>query len=101
MMEISDVGLRNIAKLKTIATLTLARTKVTDAGLKELANLPNLSTLYLSDTQFRMEGSRSWPNSIISRCLMSAGRRCRRRGWLSFRKSGRSVLLSGEASECS
>ena len=42
---VTDTGLKEIAKLTSLTTLTLSYTKVSDAGLKELAPLKNLTTL--------------------------------------------------------
>jgi len=47
---VTDTGLKEIAKLTSLTTLTLSYTKVSDAGLKELALLKNLTTLNLSNT---------------------------------------------------
>ncbi len=46
----TDAGLKELAFLKNLETLSLPAT-VTDTGLKELAKLENLTTLYLADSQ--------------------------------------------------
>jgi hypothetical protein len=48
---VTDAGLKQVAKLSSLATLELQGTKVTDRGLKELAGLKNLTTLGLSESQ--------------------------------------------------
>ena len=49
--EVTDVGLKELAQLKSLQALNLNLTEVTDAGLKELARLKSLQALDLSDTQ--------------------------------------------------
>lgn len=45
--ELTDSGMKELAKFDQLAALTLRRTKVTDTGLKELANLKQLKWLDL------------------------------------------------------
>ena len=49
--QITDVGLKEAAKLKNLYWLSLGDTKITDAGLKEVAKLQNLTYLNLGNTQ--------------------------------------------------
>ena len=48
---VTDAGLKELAGLKSLQALDLGWTKVTGAGLKELAGLKSLQTLYLYGTQ--------------------------------------------------
>jgi Leucine-rich repeat (LRR) protein len=48
--HVTDAGLKELAGLKGLKTLSLRGTHVTDAGLKELAGLKNLQWLNLSGT---------------------------------------------------
>lgn len=67
----SDVGLKEIARLKNLTSLGLGGTKVTDVGLKELATLNNLTTLDLSNTKVTDAGvkelQKALPDCKISR----------------------------------
>ena len=45
--QITDEGLKEVAKLEKLSSLRLSSTKITDEGLKELAKLQQLKTLYL------------------------------------------------------
>ncbi len=54
--KITDVGLKDVAKLQQLETLNLVDTKITDAGLKEVAKLQNLTRLYLGFTQITDAG---------------------------------------------
>ncbi len=47
----TDAGLKELAGLKNLQSLSLGRTKVTDVGLKELAGLKSLQTLDLYNTR--------------------------------------------------
>jgi hypothetical protein len=49
--RVTDAGLKELVGFKTLRTLTLWTTQVTDAGLKELAGLTNLQYLELGRTQ--------------------------------------------------
>jgi hypothetical protein len=49
--KVTDVGLKELAKLPNIAKLDLSYTQVTDAGLRDLAKLQNLKELDLRSTQ--------------------------------------------------
>jgi hypothetical protein len=51
------VGLKELAGLKHLRTLSLRGAKVTDAGLKELAGLDGLLDLNLSFTQVTEAGA--------------------------------------------
>jgi internalin A len=48
---VTDAGLKELADLKNLTTLSLFGTQVSDAGLKELSGLKNLTTLDLDSTQ--------------------------------------------------
>ena len=54
--EITDAGLKEIAKMKQLTILFLYRTKITDAGLKEIAKLQKLELLNLNDTNITDAG---------------------------------------------
>ena len=49
--QITDAGLKEVAKLKKLTELILVRTQITDAGLKDVAKLQQLTNLNLSLTQ--------------------------------------------------
>jgi hypothetical protein len=53
---VTDAALKEIAPLKNIATLTLARSEVTDAGAKELARFKSLTGLSLAHTRITDAG---------------------------------------------
>ena len=46
--QITDGGLKEVAKLQKLTHLSLSYTQITDAGLKEVAKLQQLATLRLS-----------------------------------------------------
>jgi len=46
--QITDAGLKELARLKNLHTLSLYGTRVTDAGLKELAGLKNCKSCTLA-----------------------------------------------------
>ncbi len=54
--QITDEGLKNVAKLQHLERLDLSDTKITDAGLKEVAKLQKLKSLRLNDTEISDEG---------------------------------------------
>src|SRR5262249_10790670 len=54
--SVTDAGLRELAGLRSLQSLSLRFTKVTDAGLKELAGLNTLQWLNLGDTHVRGTG---------------------------------------------
>ena len=54
--QITDAGLKEVAKLNRLSWLDLQGTKITDAGLKEVAKLQNLTRLVLSNTQITDAG---------------------------------------------
>ena len=49
--KITDIGLKELAPLKSLEVLSLQNTGITDAGLKELTTLKNLRALNLSGTK--------------------------------------------------
>ena len=67
--QITDEGLKEVAKLQKLETLDLSGSKITDAGLKELAKLQKLRTLYLNNTQATKAGvaelKKALPNCTI------------------------------------
>ena len=54
--QITDEGLKDVAKLQNLTHLQFYRTKITDAGLKELAKLQKLTHLNLRSTKITDEG---------------------------------------------
>ena len=54
--DVTDTSLKDVAKLKNLDRLVLARTDITDAGLKEVAKLQQLTSLDLSDTEITESG---------------------------------------------
>ena len=54
--QITDAGLKDVAKLQNLEELHLADTKVTDEGLKEVTKLQNLEWLILMETQITDTG---------------------------------------------
>jgi len=54
--DISDAGLKEVAKLQQLRNLALNKAEITDANLKELAKLQQLSTLSLLGTKVTNEG---------------------------------------------
>ncbi len=48
--EVTDIGMKEVKKLKHLTQLSLVSTKITDTGLKELKDSPNLTKLYLDNT---------------------------------------------------
>ena len=54
--KITDLSLKEVAKLQKLTDLSLDNTKITDAGLNELAKLQKLEMLYLRDTQVTEAG---------------------------------------------
>jgi Leucine-rich repeat (LRR) protein len=56
--EVTDEGLKGLAKFENLTTLDLHYTAVTDASLPELAKLSNLTTLNLQGTKVTVAGLR-------------------------------------------
>ena len=54
--QITDAGLKDVAKLQNLRWLNLSQTKITDAGLKDVAKLQKLDWLHLSSTQITDAG---------------------------------------------
>ena len=54
--QITDVGLKDVAKLQQLRYIDLTETQITDAGLKEVAKLQKLEGLNLRETQITDEG---------------------------------------------
>ena len=67
--QITDEGLKEVAKLQNLNLLSLERTQITDEGLKEVAKLQNLKKLYLPATQATKAGvtelKKALPNCYI------------------------------------
>lgn len=55
-MQVTDAGLKGLARLKSLQALFLGATRVTDAGLKELTGLKSLQALYLGGTHLTDAG---------------------------------------------
>jgi len=49
--QITDAGLKEVAKLRQLQHLVLWQTQTTDAGLKEVAELENLTELHIAYTK--------------------------------------------------
>ena len=56
--QITDVGLKEVAKLKRLTTLDLSYTEITDAGLKEVAKITQLTRLQLCACKQRTDVGR-------------------------------------------
>ena len=54
--QITDAGLKEVAKLQQLTRLNLDYSKITDEGLKEVAKLQKLRWLYLKGTQITDAG---------------------------------------------
>lgn len=54
--QITDEGLKEIAKLQRLETLQLSYTRITDAGIKDVAKSQQLGSLFLTDTQITDAG---------------------------------------------
>jgi Leucine-rich repeat (LRR) protein len=54
--DITDLGLKQVAKLQKLTSLDLSSNKITDAGLKEVAKLQKLTSLDLSATKITDAG---------------------------------------------
>jgi len=54
--EITDLGLKDVAKFQNLKMLFLGDTKISDTGLKEVAKLRNLILLYLKGSQITDAG---------------------------------------------
>ena len=57
-LKITDVGLKEVAKLQNLKHLWLDNTRITDAGLMEIAKLQKLEGLYLEGTRITDAGLR-------------------------------------------
>ena len=67
--QITDAGLKEVAKLQKLEVLYLNNTKITDAGLKEVAKLQKLEELDLRGSEVTKAGvaefKRALPNCQI------------------------------------
>ena len=54
---ITDAGLKEIGKIKSLVELDLYQTKITDEGLKHLAPLTNLRELFVEETKVTSQGA--------------------------------------------
>jgi Leucine-rich repeat (LRR) protein len=52
----SDAGIKHLANLKSLESISISDTLVTDDGLTALAELPNLHTLYISNLEITDSG---------------------------------------------
>jgi hypothetical protein len=69
--QLSDVGLKTLAKLPKLQSLRIARTKITDAGFKELLlPLETLDELDLTGTAVTAATAREWKNKKPGRKLV-------------------------------
>ena len=68
--QITNEGLKEVAKLQNLTVLSLSYTKITDEGLKELAKLQELEKFKLSGTQVTKAGvaelQKALPNCNIT-----------------------------------
>ena len=68
--QITDEGLKELAKLQQLEELYMYRTQITDAGLKELARLQKLESLSVIGTKVTKAGvaelKKALPNCLIS-----------------------------------
>ena len=67
--QITDAGLKEVAKLQQLSWLNLYKTKVSDAGLKEVAKMKQLKVLGLVDNKITKAGvaqlKKALPKCII------------------------------------
>lgn len=61
---VTDIGLKEVARLQSISGLFLSDTNITDAGLRELAALGNLKILHVSNTKVTKEGVQELEKAI-------------------------------------
>ena len=54
--NVTDAGLKDVAKMRMLEMLCLSNTKITDAGLKEVSKLGRLTYLILHETQITDSG---------------------------------------------
>jgi len=54
--QITDAGLKDVAKLQNLEELDLENTQITDEGLKEVAKLQRLMYFYLHSTKATKKG---------------------------------------------
>jgi len=68
--QITDEGLKELAKLQQLEELYMYRTQITDAGLKEIAKLQKLESLSVIGTKVTEAGvaelKKALPNCLIS-----------------------------------
>ena len=71
LTQITDAGLKDVAKLEKLKYLDLAFTKTTDEGLREVAKLQKLEVLWLRGTKVTKAGvaelKKALPNCRIRR----------------------------------
>ena len=65
--QITDEGLKDVAKLQKLKMLGLESTRITDEGLKDLAKLQKLTVLFLTKPKSPMRASRTWSRCRTSR----------------------------------
>jgi hypothetical protein len=61
--QVTDAGMKEVARLKDLQSLNISNTPVTDKGLKHLARLKKLQELYLYTDQVTEDGLAGWPGS--------------------------------------
>ena len=75
LTKVTDVGLKELAGLKSLQALYVAWTPMTDAGLKEIAGLKNLQTLDVRGTKVtdaglkEIAGLKSLQRLYLNHCL--------------------------------
>jgi len=67
--EITDTGLKELARLKQLKSIALQGSKITDAGVRELLKLPNLIELDLRATKVTKRGV-GWVQRALPRCRL-------------------------------
>jgi flagellar basal body-associated protein FliL len=67
--EITDTGLKELARLKQLKSIALQGSKITDAGIRELLKLPNLIELDLRRTKVTKRGV-GWVQRALPRCRL-------------------------------
>ena len=64
LLWVTDSGLRQLARLTELESLSLGRTRVTDAGIRELVSLRQLKYLLLRETNVTVRGQQALRESL-------------------------------------
>ena len=64
MASITDAGMVHIGSIKSLQTLSVARSPISDSGLQHLKELTALRYLYLNDTKVTNEGVKQLQASL-------------------------------------